>query len=169
MCTATTSGVWRTVPCLGVDEFAVCRGRTYATILVDMSTRRPVDVLADRTAHTFAAWLREHPEVWVACRAMHRSTNGSNAATACEPLPVNSISAAAPSCASPGPPMSANFSARQPTARAWSTTTGFTCITAGWRAAPTLPHSLGRSSNSVTAETSTPSAATCGPTAPGRS
>ncbi|CAM5309646.1 ISL3 family transposase ISFsp1 [Streptomyces griseomycini] len=56
------------VPCLGVDEFAVRRGRTYATILVDMSTRRPVDVLADRTAHTFAAWLREHPEVRVVCR-----------------------------------------------------------------------------------------------------
>ncbi|MEE1836284.1 ISL3 family transposase [Streptomyces sp. SP17KL33] len=56
------------VPCLGVDEFAVRRGRTYATILVDMTTRRPVDVLADRTAHTFAAWLREHPEVSVVCR-----------------------------------------------------------------------------------------------------
>nr|WP_262705545.1 ISL3 family transposase [Streptomyces sp. NEAU-383] len=56
------------VPSLGVDEFAVRRGRTYATILVDMNTRRPVDVLADRTAHTFAAWLREHPEVRVVCR-----------------------------------------------------------------------------------------------------
>lgn len=56
------------VPCLGVDEFAVRRGRTYATILVDMTTRRPVDVLADRTAHTFADWLRKHPEVRVVCR-----------------------------------------------------------------------------------------------------
>ncbi|WP_331754691.1 ISL3 family transposase (plasmid) [Streptomyces sp. NBC_00012] len=56
------------VPLLGVDEFAVRRGRTYATILIDMSTHPPVDVLADRAASTFASWLRDHPEVRMICR-----------------------------------------------------------------------------------------------------
>ncbi|MER6372863.1 transposase [Streptomyces mirabilis] len=56
------------VPYLGVDEFAVRRGRTHATILVDTNTHRPSDALADRTAHTSAAWLREHPEVRIVCR-----------------------------------------------------------------------------------------------------
>ncbi|WP_095857179.1 transposase [Streptomyces sp. Ag82_O1-15] len=55
------------VPYLGVGEFAVRRGRTYATILVDTNTHRPMDVLADRTALTFAAWLREHSEVRIVC------------------------------------------------------------------------------------------------------
>ncbi|WP_406739580.1 ISL3 family transposase (plasmid) [Streptomyces sp. NBC_00853] len=53
---------------LGVDDFAKRRGNSYATILIDLESRRPVDILDGRTSAHLAQWLKAHPGIEVICR-----------------------------------------------------------------------------------------------------
>jgi transposase len=53
---------------LGIDDFSLRKGQAYATLLVDMETGRPVDVLPDREQATVEEWLRAHPGAEVICR-----------------------------------------------------------------------------------------------------
>jgi hypothetical protein len=41
-----------------VDDLVLCRGHNCCTPLIDIESRRPVDVLTDRTAQALGDWLR---------------------------------------------------------------------------------------------------------------
>lgn len=62
---------------VAVDDWALRKGRTYGTIVVDEERRRVVDLLPDRTAETLADWLRNRPGIQVVAR--DRSTEYARA------------------------------------------------------------------------------------------
>ncbi len=53
---------------LGIDDWAMRKGHTYGTILVDLERHQVVDLLPDRTAKTLEQWLRAHPGIEVIAR-----------------------------------------------------------------------------------------------------
>lgn len=64
---------------LGVDDWAMRKGRTYGTILVDLEKHCVIDLLEDRSGDTLAMWLAAHPGVEVIAR--DRSTEYARGAS----------------------------------------------------------------------------------------
>ncbi len=53
---------------LGVDDWCQRKGQSYGTILVDLETHQPVDLLAERSTESFESWLKSHPGVEIISR-----------------------------------------------------------------------------------------------------
>src|SRR5262245_9947027 len=53
---------------VGIDDFALCKGQTYGTILVDLERRRVIDIFDRRDGSAVEAWLKAHPTVEVVTR-----------------------------------------------------------------------------------------------------
>jgi transposase len=68
---------------LGIDDFSFRRGCRFGTILVNLESRRVVDLLPDRKAETSAAWIRQHPDLM----AVSRDRGGDYASAAAAGAP----------------------------------------------------------------------------------
>jgi len=64
----TPQDEFSTPRCLGVDDWAMKKGRKYGTILVDLEKHTVVDLLPDRTSDVLADWLKAHPGVEIITR-----------------------------------------------------------------------------------------------------
>ena len=53
---------------LGVDDWAIKKGRSYGTILVDLENHKVVDLLSERSAAALELWLRNSPGVEIIVR-----------------------------------------------------------------------------------------------------
>lgn len=53
---------------IGIDDFALRRGDCYGTILVNLETGKPLDLLPDRTSDAVFPWLVRHQEIDVVSR-----------------------------------------------------------------------------------------------------
>ncbi len=53
---------------IGVDDWAMRKRLTYGTIIVDLETHQPIELLVDRSSATLKSWLLDHQSVEVIAR-----------------------------------------------------------------------------------------------------
>ncbi len=54
--------------CIGIDDWAYKRRRSYGTLICDLETGKPLDLLPDRTVQTVSTWLKAHPQIKIISR-----------------------------------------------------------------------------------------------------
>jgi hypothetical protein len=81
--TAAPDGPEPTYRYVGIGDFALRKGHTYGTTLIDLDRGRAIDLLGGRDGAAVEAWLRAHPGVEVIAR--DRWTAYANAAAAGAP------------------------------------------------------------------------------------
>lgn len=53
---------------VGVDDWALKKGQTYGSILVDLERQQPIDILGTRETEAVTAWFQAHPEIEIVSR-----------------------------------------------------------------------------------------------------
>lgn len=53
---------------LGIDDWALRKGFSYGTILINMDSGRVVDILPERNGISLKTWLKLHPNIKIVCR-----------------------------------------------------------------------------------------------------
>ena len=53
---------------IGLDDWAHKRRLRYGTLLCDLESGLPIDLLADRSVETVSAWLKKHPSLEIVSR-----------------------------------------------------------------------------------------------------
>ncbi|WP_462405995.1 ISL3 family transposase [Gracilibacillus sp. Marseille-QA3620] len=56
------------LPFVGIDDFAFKKRFTYGTIIIDLLTHQPLDILPTRESSDVTAWLKRYPDIKVVSR-----------------------------------------------------------------------------------------------------
>jgi transposase len=53
---------------VGIDDWAICKGQRYGSIIVDLERHRPIALLPEHATAPIAEWFAEHPSVEIVAR-----------------------------------------------------------------------------------------------------